>query len=99
MTGFQSGGATCSTVVGKSSVITILTELVGNVASVAGGLIRIRTMIIKGKFVRDWDKSKISTAYIPPNRFRVITWDMGRIQSWLLGQKPLSRNIIERFIG
>ena len=57
-----------------------------------------RAMIIKGKFVNDWDKSKISTAYIPPNRFRVITWDMGRIQSWLLGQKPLSRNIIERII-
>jgi hypothetical protein len=56
-------------------------------------------MIIKGRFVRDWDKSKISTAYIPPNRFKVITWDMGRVQSWLLGQKPLSRNIIERFIG
>jgi len=56
-------------------------------------------MIIKGKFVRDWDKSKISTAYILPNRFKIITWDMGRIQSWLLGQKPLSRNIIERFIG
>jgi len=57
-----------------------------------------REMIIKGKFVKDWDKSKISTAYIPPNRFRVVTWDMGRIQSWLLGQKPLSRNIIERII-
>ena len=47
-------------------------------------------MIIKGKFVKDWD--------IPPNRFRVVTWDMGRIQGWLLGQKPLSRNIIERII-
>ena len=55
-------------------------------------------MIIKGKFIKDWDKSKISTAYIPPNRFRVITWDMGRIQGWFLGQKPLSRNIIERII-
>jgi len=55
-------------------------------------------MIIKGKIVPDWDKSKISTAYQKPNQFRVITWGMGRIQSWLLGQKPLSRNLLEKLI-
>ena len=55
-------------------------------------------MIINGKFVKDWDKSQISTGYIQPNRFRIITWDMGRFQSWLLGQKPLSRSILEKVI-
>jgi hypothetical protein len=55
-------------------------------------------MIIKGKIVPDWDKSKISTAYQKPNQFRVITWDMGRIQSWLLEEKPLSRNLLEKLI-
>jgi len=55
-------------------------------------------MIIKGKFVKDWDKSKISTAYQRPNQFRIITWDMGRIQSWLLGKQPLARNFIEKVI-
>ena len=55
-------------------------------------------MIAKGKFIKDWDKSKISTAYQKPNQFKVITWDMGRIQSWLLGQKPLSRNLLEKLI-
>jgi pantothenate kinase-related protein Tda10 len=57
-----------------------------------------REMIVKGKFVKDWDKSKISTAYQRPNKFRIITWDMGRIQGWLLGQKPLARNLIEKVI-
>jgi hypothetical protein len=55
-------------------------------------------MIVKGKFIKDWDKSQISTAYQKPNQFKIVTWDMGRIQGWLLGQKPLSRNIIERII-
>jgi len=55
-------------------------------------------MIINGKIVKDWDKTQISTGYQQPNKFRIITWDMGRIQGWLLGQKPLSRNIIERII-
>jgi hypothetical protein len=55
-------------------------------------------MLINGKIVKDWDKSQISTGYIPPNRFRIITWDMGRFQSWLLGEKPLSRNLIEKVI-
>lgn len=57
-----------------------------------------RRMIVNGKFVKDWDKSQISTGYIQPNKFRIITWDMGRIQGWLLGHKPLSRNIIEKVI-
>ena len=55
-------------------------------------------MIIKGKFVKDWDKSQISTGYQRPNQFRVITWDMGRVQSWLLGQKPLARTLLEKVI-
>ena len=55
-------------------------------------------MIINGKIVKDWDKSQISTGYIQPNKFRIITWDMGRIQGWLLSQKPLSRNLIEKVI-
>ena len=55
-------------------------------------------MIIKGKIVPDWDKSKISTGYQKHRQFQMITWDMGRIQSWLLGQKPLSRNLLEKLI-
>ena len=55
-------------------------------------------MIVKGKFIKDWDKSKISTAYQKPNQFKVITWDMGRVQGWLLGQNPLARNLIEKVI-
>ena len=55
-------------------------------------------MIIKGKFIKDWDKSQISTAYQKPNQFKVITWDMGRIQGWLLGKQPLARNLIEKVI-
>jgi hypothetical protein len=56
-------------------------------------------MIIKGKIVQDWDKSKISTAYQKPNQFKVITWDMGRFQSWILGEKKLSKNLLEKFIN
>ena len=55
-------------------------------------------MIVNGKLIKDWDKSHISTAYQKPNQFRLITWDMGRIQSWLLGQKPLARNLLEKVI-
>jgi hypothetical protein len=55
-------------------------------------------MIINGKIVKDWDVSKMSTGYQKPNQFKIITWDMGRFQSWLLGQKPLSRNLIEKVI-
>jgi hypothetical protein len=55
-------------------------------------------LIINGKIVRDWDKSQISTGYQKPNQFRVITWDMGRVQGWLLGQTPLARNLIEKVI-
>jgi hypothetical protein len=55
-------------------------------------------MIINGKIVPDWDKSQISTGYQQPNKFRIITWDMGRIQSWLLGKQPLARNFIEKVI-
>ena len=55
-------------------------------------------MIIKGKFIKDWDKSQISTGYQKPNQFKIVTWDMGRIQGWLLGQKPLARNLIEKVI-
>jgi len=55
-------------------------------------------VIVKGKFIKDWDKSQISTAYQRPNQFRVITWDMGRIQSWLLGKQPLARTLLERVI-
>lgn len=55
-------------------------------------------MIINGKIVPDWDKSKISTAYQKPNQFKIITWDMGRVQGWLLGQKPLSRKLLEKLI-
>ena len=55
-------------------------------------------MIIKGKFIKDWNKSQISTGYQRPNQFRIITWDMGRIQSWLLGKQPLARTILEKVI-
>jgi len=55
-------------------------------------------MIVKGKFIKDWDKSQISTGYQRPNQFRVITWDMGRVQSWLLGKQPLSRTLLEKVI-
>jgi len=55
-------------------------------------------LIINGRIVKDWDKSQISTGYQKPNQFKVITWDMGRVQGWLLGQNLLARNIIEKVI-
>ena len=55
-------------------------------------------MIINNKIVKDWDKSQISTGYQRPPQFKVITWDMGRVQGWLLGQTPLARNLIEKVI-
>jgi hypothetical protein len=55
-------------------------------------------LIVKGKFIKDWDKSQISTGYQRPPQFKVITWDMGRVQGWLLGQTPLARNFIEKVI-
>jgi len=55
-------------------------------------------MIVNGKLIKDWDKSQISTTYQRPPQFQIITWDMGRIQSWLLGQKPLTRNLLEKVI-
>jgi hypothetical protein len=55
-------------------------------------------MIINGKIVKDWDVSKMSTGYQKPNQFRIITWDMGRFQSWLLGKQPLSRTLLEKVI-
>jgi hypothetical protein len=62
------------------------------------GKIKGAEMIAKGKFIKDWDKSQISTGYQRPNQFRVITWDMGRIQSWLLGKQPLTRTLLEKVI-
>jgi hypothetical protein len=55
-------------------------------------------LIINGRIIKDWDKSQISTAYQRPNQFRVITWDMGRVQSWLLGKQPLARTLLEKVI-
>ena len=55
-------------------------------------------MIVNGKIVKDWDKSQISTAYQRPNQFQIITWDMGRVQSWLLGKQPLARTLLEKVI-
>jgi hypothetical protein len=55
-------------------------------------------MIVGGKIIKDWDKSQISTGYQRPPQFQLITWDMGRVQSWLLGQTPLARNLIEKVI-
>ena len=55
-------------------------------------------MIINNKIVKDWDKFQISTGYQKPNQFKVINWDMGRIQGWLLGKQPLARNLIEKVI-
>ena len=55
-------------------------------------------LIINGRIVKDWDKSQISTGYQRPNQFRVITWDMGRVQSWLLGKQPLARTLLEKVI-
>jgi hypothetical protein len=55
-------------------------------------------LIIHGKFIKDWDKSQISTGYQRPNQFRLITWDMGRVQSWLLGKQPLARTLLEKVI-
>jgi hypothetical protein len=55
-------------------------------------------LIINGKFIKDWDKSQISTAYQRPPQFQIITWDMGRVQSWLLGKQPLARTLLEKVI-
>jgi len=55
-------------------------------------------LIINGRIVKDWDKSQISTGYQRPNQFRIITWDMGRVQSWLLGKQPLARTLLEKVI-
>ena len=55
-------------------------------------------VIINGKIVKDWDKRQISTGYQRPNQFRAITWDMGRVQSWLLGKQPLARTLLEKVI-
>ena len=55
-------------------------------------------MIINGRIIKDWNKSQISTGYQRPNQFRIITWDMGRIQSWLLGKQPLARTLLEKVI-
>jgi hypothetical protein len=59
-----------------------------------GGIV----LIINGKIIKDWDKSQISTGYQRPNQFRLITWDMGRGQSWLLGKQPLARTLLEKVI-
>jgi hypothetical protein len=55
-------------------------------------------MIVNGKIVPDWDKSKISTGYQRPAQFKMVTWDMGRLQGWLLGQNKLKRSFFERII-
>jgi hypothetical protein len=66
----------------------------------AGSIQRTRgfILIINGKFIKDWDKSQISTAYQRPPQFQIITWDMGRVQSWLLGKQPLARTLLEKVI-
>jgi len=55
-------------------------------------------VIINGRIVKDWDKSQISTGYQRPPQFQIITWDMGRVQSWLLGKQPLARTLLEKVI-
>jgi hypothetical protein len=55
-------------------------------------------LIINGRIIKDWDKSQISTGYQRPPQFQIITWDMGRVQSWLLGKQPLARTLLEKVI-
>lgn len=53
-------------------------------------------MIINGKFVKDWDKYKIGTAYVPPPQNQVISWDMERLQTHLLWGSPLRPTLRDR---
>jgi len=54
------------------------------------------TMLVKGKFIKDWDKSKMCTAYFTTQKFQVISYDMEKLQDALLWNKPLARTLIEK---
>jgi hypothetical protein len=60
-------------------------------------------MIVNGKIVKDWDKYKISTAYVRPPQNQIISWDMERLQTHLLWGGPFRPSLRERlnmfFIG
>jgi hypothetical protein len=53
-------------------------------------------MIVNGKFVKDWDKSKISTAYEYPLQTQIVSWDMEKLQSALLWGKPMKVTLKDR---
>ena len=53
-------------------------------------------MIVNGKLVKDWDKSKISTAYQYPPQNQTISWDMEKLQSALLWGKPMNVTLKDR---
>lgn len=52
--------------------------------------------IVNGKFVKDWDKYKIGTAYVRPPQNQVISWDMERLQTHLLWGAPLRPTLRDR---
>jgi hypothetical protein len=54
-------------------------------------------MIVNGKLVKDWDKSKISTAYVPPKPCQYVSWDMERLQAAALWGRPIWSTAWERF--
>ena len=46
-------------------------------------------MLVNGKFVKDWDKSKISSAYTPKwYKYSNMNHDMERLQSALVWGTP-----------
>ena len=53
-------------------------------------------MIVNGKFVKDWDKYKIGTAYVRPPQNQVVSWDMERLQTHLLWGGPLRPTLRDR---
>jgi hypothetical protein len=53
-------------------------------------------MIVNGKIVKDWDKYKISSAYVRPRQNQIISWDMERLQTHLLWGGPLRPSLRDR---
>lgn len=53
-------------------------------------------MLVKGKFIKDWDKSKMCTAYFKPQQFQVVSYDMEKLQAALLWNKPLGRTLVDK---
>jgi hypothetical protein len=53
-------------------------------------------MLVNGKIVKDWDKTKISTAYTPPPQCQIVSWDMEKLQAALLWGDPLKLSLKDR---